>query len=56
MQLDPLQEPLRTPVDPAAGQEMLRELAKIDFYAYSWPFDADGRWTLPEDRPTDPRA
>ncbi|MEU0142034.1 hypothetical protein ABZ203_19640 [Streptomyces albidoflavus] len=56
MQLDPLQEPLRTPVDPPAGREVLRELAKIDVYAHPWPFDADGRWMLPDDRPTDPRT
>ncbi|MFB7028627.1 MULTISPECIES: hypothetical protein [unclassified Streptomyces] len=55
-QLDPLREPLRTPVDPPAGREVLRELAKIDSYAYPWPFDTDGRWTLPDDRPTDPRT
>ncbi|MGW6272003.1 hypothetical protein [Streptomyces sp. NPDC055060] len=55
-QLDPLQKPLRTPVDPPAGREVLRELAKIDAYAYPWPFDADGRWTLPDDRPTDSRT
>ena len=56
VQLDPLQAPLRTPVDPPAGREVLRELAKIDAYAYPWPFDADSRWTLPDDRPTDPRT
>ncbi|CAM5543083.1 hypothetical protein Sdia_48140 [Streptomyces diastaticus subsp. diastaticus] len=56
VQLDPLREPLRTPVDPPAGREALRELAKIDAYAYAWPFDADGRWTLPGDCPTDPRT
>lgn len=55
-QLDPLQEPLRTPVDPPARREVLRELAQIDAYAYPWPFGADGRWTLPDDRPTDPRT
>ncbi|MFE0904939.1 hypothetical protein ACFW3Y_17055 [Streptomyces rochei] len=43
VQLAPLREPLRTPVDPPAGREALRELAKIDAYAYAWPFDADGR-------------
>ncbi|MFE6637521.1 hypothetical protein ACFVFT_08855 [Streptomyces tendae] len=56
VQLDPLREPLRTPVDPPAGWEALRELAKIDAYAYAWPFDADGRWTLPSDGSTDPRT
>ncbi|WP_234367502.1 hypothetical protein [Streptomyces pluripotens] len=56
VQLDPLQEPLRTPVDPPARREVLRELAKIDAYAYPWPFDTDGRWALPDDRPTDPRT
>ncbi|MFE3856787.1 hypothetical protein ACFXPN_37340 [Streptomyces griseorubiginosus] len=55
-QLDPLQGPLRTPPDPPAGREVLRELAKVDAYAYPWPFDTDGRWTLPDDRPTDPRT
>ncbi|GAA2535460.1 hypothetical protein GCM10010295_18230 [Streptomyces intermedius] len=56
MQLDPLREPLRTPGHPPAGREALRELAKIDAYAYAWPFDADGRWTLPGDWSTDPRT
>ncbi|MFE7358319.1 hypothetical protein ACFU8Q_35740 [Streptomyces sp. NPDC057543] len=56
VQLDPLRETLRTPVDPPAGREVLCELAKVDAYAYPWPFDADGRWTLPDDRPTDPRT
>ena len=51
-QLDPLQTPLRTPPDPPAAREVLRELAKVDAYAYPWPCDTDGRWTLPEDRPT----
>lgn len=45
-----------TLVDPPAGREVLRELAKIDVYAYPWPFDTDGRWTLPDDRPTNPRV
>ncbi|MEV6480090.1 hypothetical protein [Streptomyces sp. NPDC051576] len=53
-QLDPLQGPLRTPPDPPDGREVLRELAKVDAHAYPWPFDTDGRWTLPDDRPTDP--
>ncbi|MCX5562971.1 hypothetical protein [Streptomyces sp. NBC_00038] len=48
-QLNPLQSPLRTPPDPPAAREVLRELAKVDAYAYPWPFDADGRWTPPED-------
>ncbi|MFJ5294851.1 hypothetical protein [Streptomyces sp. NPDC088348] len=56
VQLDPLHEPLRTSVDPPAGREVLRELAKIDADAYPWPLDSDGRWTLPDDRPTDPRT
>jgi hypothetical protein len=43
-------------VEPPAGREVLRELAKIDVYAHPWPFDTDGRWTLPDDRPTDPRT
>ncbi|MEV7380981.1 hypothetical protein [Streptomyces lydicus] len=47
---------MRIPVDPPARPEVLRELAKIDAYAYPWPFDTDGRWTLPDDRPTDPRT
>jgi len=55
-QIDPLQGPLCTPPDPSAGREALRELAKIDAYAYSWPFDTDGRWSLPDDRPIDPRT
>ncbi|MET9100755.1 hypothetical protein [Streptomyces antibioticus] len=55
-QLDPLQEPLRTPVDPPAGREVLCELAQIDAYAYPWPFGADGRWALPDDRPTGSRT
>ncbi|MEV7845777.1 hypothetical protein AB0O50_17525 [Streptomyces cyaneofuscatus] len=56
VRLDPLQEPLRTPVDPPAKQEVLREVAKVDAYAYPWPFDADGRWRLPDDRSIDPRS
>lgn len=34
--LDPLETPLRTPPDPPATREMLRELAKVDAYAYPW--------------------
>lgn len=56
VQLDPLREPLCTPVDPPAGREVLRELAKVDSYAYPWPLDADGCWTLPDDRPTNRRT
>lgn len=56
VQLDPLQEPLGTSVDPPAAREVLRELARIDAYAYPWPLDADGRWALPDDRPTGPRT
>jgi hypothetical protein len=54
--LDPLQDSLPTPPDPPAGREVLRELAKVDAYAHPWPFDTDDRWTLPGDRPTDPRT
>lgn len=36
---------------PPASREVLRELAKVD--AYAWPFDADGRWVLPQEQPTD---
>jgi hypothetical protein len=32
---------------------VLRELSKVDTYVYPWPFDADGRWTLPPEQPTD---
>ncbi|MEV2196197.1 hypothetical protein AB0I02_35245 [Streptomyces phaeochromogenes] len=42
-QLDPLQGALRTPADPPPGREVLRELSKVDAYAYPWPFDTDGR-------------
>lgn len=55
-QLDPLKGFLRTPADPPAGREVLRELAKIDFYACPWPFDTDGHWTLPDDGSTNPRT
>ncbi|WP_282700257.1 hypothetical protein [Streptomyces sp. CC219B] len=51
-QLDPLQRQLNAPPDPPATRETLREMAKVDGYAYPWPFDADGHWTLPPD----PRA
>lgn len=54
--LDPLRASLQTPPDPPAGREVLREQAKIDAYAYPWPFDADGRWTLPDDDPTAARG
>ncbi|WP_234444559.1 hypothetical protein [Streptomyces sp. NRRL F-525] len=50
-QLDPLQGPLRAPPDPPARSEILRELARVDAYAYPWPFGTDGRWTRPEDDP-----
>ncbi|MFF9897626.1 hypothetical protein [Streptomyces longispororuber] len=56
VQLDPLRLLLRTPVDPPAGPGVLRELAKVDSYAYPWPFDADGRWTLADDPPTNTRT
>ncbi|WP_239697146.1 trichohyalin-plectin-homology domain domain-containing protein [Streptomyces sp. OspMP-M43] len=46
--LDPLHHALVTPPDPPARPEVLRELAKVDVYAYPWPFDADGRWVLPQ--------
>ncbi|MFI6475466.1 hypothetical protein ACIBL5_35125 [Streptomyces sp. NPDC050516] len=52
-QLDPLQHRLKTPPDPPAKREVLRELSQVDTYAYPWPFDADGRWTLAEDEPAD---
>ncbi|MFF8566017.1 hypothetical protein ACF06N_13775 [Streptomyces albidoflavus] len=55
-QLDPLQHQLETPPDPPAQREVLRELSKVDTYAYPWPFDADGRWTLTEDEPADELA
>ncbi|MFM9596017.1 hypothetical protein ACKI1J_12965 [Streptomyces scabiei] len=55
-QLDPLQGLLYPPPDPPAGREVLRELAKVDAYAYPWPFDADDCWTGPADDPTDPRG
>ncbi|MGQ7753656.1 hypothetical protein ACUN29_35125 [Streptomyces sp. WC2508] len=51
--LDPLHHALATPPDPPARRELLRELAKVDAYAYPWPFDADGRWVLPQEQPTD---
>ncbi len=41
-QLDPLRGPLRAPPDPPARREVLRELAKVDAYAYPWPFNIDG--------------
>lgn len=53
VQLDSLREPLRTPVDPPAGREVLCELAKVDSYAYPWPFDADGHWVLPQEQSAD---
>ncbi|MFD0297698.1 hypothetical protein ACFWJS_41885 [Streptomyces sp. NPDC127061] len=51
--LDPLHHALVTPPDPPARREVLRELAKVDAYAYPWPFDADGRWVLPQEQPAD---
>lgn len=51
--LDPLPHALVTPPDPPAGREVLRELAKVDAYAYPWPFDADGRWVLSQEQPAD---
>ncbi|MGW1233005.1 hypothetical protein [Streptomyces californicus] len=51
--LDPLHHALVTPPDPPARREVLRELAKVDVYAYPWPFDADGRWVLPQEQPAD---
>ncbi|MFJ2225658.1 hypothetical protein ACIOFY_37150 [Streptomyces anulatus] len=51
--LDPLHHALVTPPDPPAKREVLRELAKVDAYAYPWPFDADGRWTLPQEQSPD---
>lgn len=35
-------------------RQVLRELTKIDSYAYPWPLATDGRWNLPDARPTDP--
>ncbi|WP_404951704.1 hypothetical protein HFP69_07900 [Streptomyces sp. ARC12] len=54
--LDPLHHALVTPPDPPARREVLREHAKVDVYAYPWPFDADGRWTLPQEQPADPNS
>lgn len=51
--LDPLHHALVTPPDPPARREVLRELAKVDVYAYPWPFDADGRWVLPQEQSPD---
>lgn len=51
--LDPLHHALAMPPDPPAKREVLRELAKVDAYAYPWPFDADGRWTLPQEQSPD---
>ncbi|MCX4561458.1 hypothetical protein OHA02_35400 [Streptomyces phaeochromogenes] len=54
-QLDPLRNPLRTPPDPPASREALRDLLKVDAYSHAWPFNTEGRWTLPEDTPADQR-
>ncbi|MEU4180904.1 hypothetical protein [Streptomyces sp. NPDC026589] len=51
--LDPLHHALVTPPDPPARRGVLGELVKVDVYAYPWPFDADGRWVLPQEQPTD---
>ncbi|MFJ8255617.1 hypothetical protein [Streptomyces sp. NPDC094466] len=48
--LDPLQHPLSAPPDPPATREVLREIARVDGYAYPWPFDSDGRWALSPDQ------
>ncbi|WP_369392491.1 hypothetical protein AB5J72_36605 [Streptomyces sp. CG1] len=47
--IDPLDSPLRTPPDPPANREALRELLRGDLYAHPWPFDARGRWSVPEE-------
>ncbi|MFD7860157.1 hypothetical protein ACFV6B_38650 [Streptomyces microflavus] len=52
-QIDPLHHALVTPPDPPARREVLGELVKADAYAYPWPFDADGRWVLPQEQQTD---
>ncbi|MGW3927522.1 hypothetical protein ACWECC_05400 [Streptomyces microflavus] len=52
-QLDPLHHALVTPPDPPARREVLGELVRVDAYTYPWPFDADGRWVLPQEQPTD---
>ncbi|WP_193564170.1 hypothetical protein [Streptomyces sp. L-9-10] len=54
--LDPLHHALVTPPNPPASREVLRELAKVDACAYPWPFDADGRWVLPQEQPTEPNS
>nr|WP_241670849.1 hypothetical protein [Streptomyces lavendulae] len=51
--LDPLQHPLNAPPDPPATREDLREIARVDGYAYPWPFDSDGRWALSQDQSAD---
>lgn len=51
--LDPLHHALVTSPEPPARREVLRELAKVDAYAYPWPLDADARWVLSQEQPTD---
>ncbi|WP_371576249.1 hypothetical protein [Streptomyces sp. NBC_01314] len=51
--IDPLASPLRTPPDPPASREALRDLLKGDLHTRPWPFDAQGRWTLAEEDPPD---
>ncbi|EKX63724.1 hypothetical protein STRIP9103_07745 [Streptomyces ipomoeae 91-03] len=47
--IDPLSAPLATPPDPPASREALRELLQGDLYTHPWPFDSQGRWTLPQE-------
>lgn len=51
--LDPLPHTLVSSADLLARREVLREVAKVDAYAYPWPFDAHGRWVLPQEQPAD---
>ncbi|MFC5253415.1 hypothetical protein [Streptomyces nigrescens] len=48
--INPLSAPLRTPPDPPASREALREHLQGDLYPHPWPFDSKGCWTPPDEK------